>query len=320
MWRLYQFPMIYPSSPADIVGVSNSAVPCGGSPAPDVGSPMPESLLGRRHTLRVVSRHGSGLMLDAGESGQVLLPKRYVPEGLDIDGEIEVFISMDSEDRPVATTESPMVMAGEFALLRVGEVTRVGVFLEWGMPKDLLLPFSEQPRRLKAGDDELVHVDVDRVSGRLVASAKLGKFVTDTAPPRWQSGKRVSLIIVDETDLGTRVIVDDCCWGLLRCSHAGRIPARGIRCSGYISRVREDGLIDISLDPPGYARIPAAKEQIAEQLSAAEGGFLPVHDKSTPEQVREVLGISKKVFKQAVGALYKEGRVRIGEDGIYWLK
>ena len=281
---------------------------------------MPQSLLGRRHTLQVASRHGSGLMLDAGESGQILLPRRYVPEDLEPGGEIEVFISMDSEDRPVATTESPMVMAGEFALLRVTAVTRVGVFLEWGMPKDLLLPFAEQPRRLKAGDDELVHVDVDGVSGRLVASAKLGKFVTDTAPSRWQSGKVVSLIIVEGTDLGIKVIVDDCCWGLLRSSPEGRVPARGSRCRGYINRIREDGLIDISLEPPGYSRIPAVKENIAKELSLAEGGFLPVHDKSTPEQVREVFGISKKAFKQAVGALYKEGRVRLAKDGIYWLE
>jgi predicted RNA-binding protein (virulence factor B family) len=260
------------------------------------------------------------LLLDAGELGEILLPRRYVPDGLEPDGEVEVFISLDSEDRPVATTECPLVMAGEFALLRVAAVTRVGVFLDWGMPKDLLLPFAEQIRRLKVGDDELVHVDVDRVSGRLVASAKLNKFVDERAPSHLHGGNSVSLLITEKTDLGIKAIVDDCCWGLLHCSDGGHVPARGVRCSGYISRVREDGLVDLSLDPPGYAKVPAAAEQLAAVLSAAEGGFLPVHDKSPPEQVREVLGISKKVFKQAAGALYKAGSIRIGEDGIYWLE
>ena len=280
---------------------------------------MLELLLGRHHTLRVSSRHSAGLMLDAGELGEILLPKRYVPDGLEPDGEVEVFISLDSEDRPVATTECPLVKAGGFALLRVAAVTRVGVFLDWGMPKDLLLPFAEQIRRLKVGDNELVHVDVDRVSGRLVASAKLNKFVADTAPSHLHGGNMVSLLIVEKTDLGIKAIVDDCCWGLLR-SDGGNLPVRGMRCSGYISRVREDELIDLSLDPPGYAKVPVAAEKLAAVLSAAEGGFLPIHDKSPPEQVREILGISKKVFKQAVGALYKAGSIRIGEDGIYWLK
>jgi predicted RNA-binding protein (virulence factor B family) len=292
---------------------------CGGDLTPDVASPMPGSLLGRRHTLPVASLHGSGLLLDAGELGEILLPRRYVPEGLEPGGDIEVFISLDSEDRPVATTECPLVMAGEFALLSVAAVTRVGVFLDWGMPKDLLLPFAEQIRHLKVGDNELVHVDVDRVSGRLVASAKLKKFVVETAPSQWHGGKSVSLLIAEETDLGFKAIVDDCCWGLLRRREGGNVPARGMRCSGYVSRVREDGLIDLSLDPPGYAKVPVAAGQLAAVLAAAEGGFLPVHDKSPPEQVREVLGISKKVFKQAAGALYKAGSIRIGKDGIYWL-
>ena len=259
-------------------------------------------------------------MLDAGEGERVLLPSRYVPKGLDIDGEIEVFISMDSEDRPVATTHSPLVMAGEFALLKVSAVTRVGAFLDWGMPKDLLLPFAEQTRCLKEGEEELVHVDVDGVSGRLVASAKLGKFVMDTAPSGWQGGKVVSLLIAEKTDIGIKVIIDDCCWGLLRNNPTDTVPPRGSRCRGYISRIREDGLVDAGLQPPGYSRIPAVKEHIVRQLSLVESGFLPIHDKSSPEQVREVFGVSKKAFKQAVGALYKEGRIRISGDGIYWLE
>lgn len=278
---------------------------------------MPEPSLGRRHTLPVTARHRSGLLLDGGAFGEVLLPKRYVPAGLEPGGEIEVFLSLDSEDRPVATTETPLAMAGEFALLKVAATSRIGAFLDWGMPKDLFLPFGAQARRVKAGDEELVYVHVDPVSGRLLASAKLDRFVAGEAPPGVRGGNRVSLLIADQTDIGLRAIVDDRYWGMLPAALAGAAPARGGRCEGYVHRVRDDGLVDLGLEPPGYGKVPAAAERLAGQLAAAEGGFLPLHDKSPPEQVREVLGVSKKVFKQAAGALYKAGRIRIGDDGIY---
>ncbi len=281
---------------------------------------MPDPIIGRLNTLRATTSHPPGMMLDGGSLGEILLPKRYVPDGLAPGGEIEVFLLNDSEDRLVATTDPPLVMAGGFALLKVVAATRIGAFLDWGMPKDLLLPFSEQSRRLNVGDETLVHVYLDPISRRLVASTKLGKFVADTAPAGLIGGTRVSLLIAGRTDLGLKAIVDDRYWGLL---HGGAIAstplAPGERRTGYVSRVTGDGLVDLTLEPPGYRKVPDAAGRLEKALAAAENGFLPLHDKSPPERVREVLGMSKKVFKQAVGALYRAKRLRIEEDGIHWL-
>ncbi len=283
---------------------------------------MPDPFIGRLNTLRATSHHTAGMMLDGRGLGEILLPNRYVPASLAPGDEIEVFLSLDSDDRLVATTERPLAMAGEFALLKVAASTGIGAFLDWGMPKDLLLPFSEQVRRLGVGDKELVYVHVDPVSRRLVASAKLRKFVASTAPASAHIGIPVSLQFAEKSELGYKAIVEGSYWGLLRVGPGDKFkaPPRGERCQGFISRVRDDGLVDISLDPPGYAKVPAAAEQLAAALAAAPDAFLPLHDKSPPEQVRDLLGMSKKVFKQAAGALYKAGRIRLAEGGIHLAK
>lgn len=281
-----------------------------------IPSLMSNPLLGRRNTLRVIAFHRAGMILDGGEMGDLLLPTRYVPSGLAPGSEIEVFISLDSEDRPVATTERPIAEVGEFAALRVVDANRVGAFLDWGMPKDLLLPYAKQVGRVFRGDRVLVRICVDHTSGRLMATAKLGKYVADSPPPSAKAGDRVSLQIAQQTDLGYKAIVDDLYWGLLPAASSWTIPAMGERCEGFITRVRDDGLVDVGLEAPGYAKVPVATESLLKSLRAADRGFLPVHDKSPPDQVRDVLGMSKKVFKQAVGALYKAGRIRISEDGI----
>jgi len=284
---------------------------------PSPQSTMIDPQLGRRTTLRAMARHGAGMLLDGGSLGEILLPNRYVPGGLAPGGEIEIFLSLDSEDRLVATTETPLAEAGEFALLKVAAVTRVGAFLDWGMPKDLLLPYAEQIRPLVVGDQELVYVRVDPVSRRLVASAKLRKHLAGTAPAAASGGMPVTFQLAEKTDLGYKAIVEGRYWGLLRVEPGGRVPPRGARCEGYISRVRDDGQVDLSLEPPGYGRVPDAADRLASALAATAGGFLPLHDKSPPEQVRALLGMSKKVFKQAAGALYKAGRARLADDGIY---
>jgi predicted RNA-binding protein (virulence factor B family) len=187
------------------------------------------------------------------------------------------------------------------------------------MPKDLLLPFGEQPERVRVGEKVLVHVYVDRVSKRLVSSAKLRKFVSETAPAQLHGGMAVELIAAERNDLGIRCIVDGSYWGLLPGEAADGVEL-GDRMSGFIGRVREDGLVDLSLERPGYGRVPGAAEKLEAALAQAERRFLPLHDKSPPEQVRELLGVSKKVFKQALGALYKAGRVRLADDGVYLLE
>lgn len=280
---------------------------------------MSDVIIGSLNTLQAVKTHESGILLDGGDLGEILLPNRYVPEDFEPGEEIEVFISNDSEDRLVATTEQPKAMADEFAYLQVVAAARVGAFLDWGMPKDLLLPFGEQANRLKTGDWELVYIYLDEVSNRLVASAKLGKFLERSAPDYLRPGNRVSLILAERTDIGFKVIVNDSYWGMIHSKTSKGIPRRGERCTGYVGRIREDGLIDVTLDPPGYARVTDATEELAEKLANVEGGFLALHDKSSPDDIRDQLGISKKVFKQAIGALYRDGRVKLSSEGVHWL-
>ncbi len=280
---------------------------------------MEKPRLGRMNKLVAVAYHDSGMMLSAGEWGEILLPHRYVPENFEPGEEIEVFISNDSEDRLVATTERPLAMAGEFALLRVVETTKVGAFLDWGLPKDLLLPFKEQVNRVRTGDQELVHIYVDKATNRLAASARLGKFVAGQAPGFLQPGTPVSLIIAERTELGYRTIVDERYWGLIHSTGSDLKLKRGQRHEGWVARTPGDGLLDITLEPPGYQRVEDASTLLAATLSRAEHGFLPLHDKSSPEEIREALGMSKKVFKQALGSLYRQRKVRLTREGIYWI-
>lgn len=282
---------------------------------------MPNPIIGRMNVLRASSRHASGMYLDGGEElGEILLPQRYVPADLVTGGEIEVFLMNDSEDRLVATTDKPLAMVGEFATLNVVETTKIGAFLNWGMPKDLLLPFGEQAQRVMKSDDVVVYVNFDSVSGRLYASSKLNKYVASTAPPGIVEGTAVSLLIAERTDIGYKAIVDGHYWGLIHASAAAAVPfAIGERRPGYVSRVTEEGLVDVTFDVPGYGKVADAARLLEAALSEAENGFLPLHDKSPPEQVRDVLGMSKKVFKQAVGALYRSRKIRLADEGIHWI-
>ena len=281
---------------------------------------MIDPVIGQLNTLRAATRNPSGMFLDGGELGEILLPNRYVPANFTLGEEIEVFLMNDSEDRLVATTDRPLAMVGEFASLRVVETTRIGAFLDWGMPKDLLLPFGEQTRRLMAEDEVVVYVNFDTVSGRLYASAKLNQFVGNTVPPEVAVGASVSLLIAERTEIGYKAIVDGQYWGLIHASAAAAVPfAIGERRPGFVSRITEDGLVDVTFEQPGYGKVVDAKERLAKALAAAENGFLPLHDKSPPERVRDLLGMSKKVFKQALGALYRERRVRMDDDGIHLL-
>ena len=224
---------------------------------------------------------------------------------------------MDSEDRPIATTDCPYAVVGEFAFLEVVDSTRAGSFLDWGLPKDLLLPFGEQPKRLRVGQSAVVYIYVDQISGRLVASAKLKKFVSDTAPEGLRGGNQVEILLVEKTDIGIRAIVNDHYWGIIKDSEIKSLPLIGSRVQGFVSRVRSDGFVDLSLEPPGYSKIPLAVEKLYNFLDSTDEGFLPLHDKSSPDEIKSLLGMSKKVFKQSVGSLYREKKITIKDDGIY---
>ncbi len=271
--------------------------------------------LGKRNSLRIVREAPPGLYLDGGTHGEILLPGRYIPPGAAPGGTIDVFVYRDSEDRLVATTETPLVMVGECACLRVVSVKpNVGAFLSWGLEKDLLLPLREQTRALRPFDWVVVHVAIDPKSDRIIASARLNRWL-DLTPPEYAEGQAVKLLIESETPLGYRAIINHAHHGLLYHSDLGAPLAIGLTVDGYVRTVRPDGKIDLALDPVGYRRIGPLTEQIMEALEAG-GGHIRFHDKTPPEEIRAAFGVSKKVFKQAIGALYREHRISIEADGI----
>ncbi|MFL2480584.1 MAG: S1 RNA-binding domain-containing protein [Verrucomicrobiales bacterium] len=279
---------------------------------------MSEPQLGSYNTLRIIENHESGLLLDGKDSfGSILLPKRYVKEEFRLGDQVKIFLYLDSEDRPIATTECPYAVVGDFAFLEVVDSTRAGSFLDWGLPKDLLLPFGEQPKRLRVGQSTVVYIYVDEVSSRIVASAKLKKHVSDTASAGLRGGNQVSIMLVEKTDIGIRSIVNDRFWGMIKNSDVKSLPPIGSRVQGFVSRVRSDGLIDLSLEPPGYSKVPSAAEKLYAHLKSTDEGFLPVHDKSSPDEIKSLLGMSKKLFKQAVGGLYRDKKINIKNNGIY---
>ena len=273
--------------------------------------------LGHFNNLLILEENDLGLILDGGDNfGNILLPKRYIPDSHKVGKRIKIFLYLDSDDRPIATTESPKAVAGEFAYLKVIDSTRAGSFLDWGLPKDLMLPFGEQPKRSRVGDFVVVYIYLDEVSGRLVASAKLKKFLSEKPPSNYGPGMEVDIMAVEKTDIGFRSIVNDKYWGFLKGEIIENSFEFGKKTKGYISRITEENFLDLSLQPPGYKKVSAAAEKLLNFLSLSEGGFLPIHDKSSPEDVRKITGMSKKVFKQAVGKLYKEKKINIQDGGI----
>ncbi len=271
--------------------------------------------LGNRNSLRILREAAPGLYLDGGSHGEILLPGRYIPRGAKPGGRVDVFVYRDSEDRLVATTEVPSAMVGEFALLRVVSVhPKIGAFLDWGLAKDLLLPIAEQSRPVRAGEWILIRVLLDAKTDRILASTRLNRWLNLT-PPIYAEGAAVQLLIEGETPLGYNTIVNQTHTGLLYHSDLAGPLTIGQRLDGFVRRIRPDGKIDLALDRVGYRRIGPLTEQIIDTLKA-DGGYLPYHDKSSPEEIRAAFGVSKKAFKQAVGALYRERRIVVEPAGI----
>lgn len=274
------------------------------------------ALIGRFNTLQVSKFTDFGLYLDAGADGEILLPKRYIPkqEALEVGDWLNVFVYLDSEDRVIATTQKPKVQVGGFASLKVVEINSVGLFLNWGLSKDLLLPHSEEKRPLQVGDYVLVHVYLDPRSRRITATARLDRFL-DNSPATYQVGEQVELLIAERTDLGFKAIINERHWGLLHKNELFRFVRSGMRETGYIREVRDDGKINLSLQPVGAEQRDVLAERIVEALQAA-GGFLPLSDKSPAELISQQFSVSKGNFKKAIGGLYKRGVILIGDDGI----
>ncbi|MCB0519123.1 MAG: GntR family transcriptional regulator [Lewinellaceae bacterium] len=272
--------------------------------------------LGKYNRLRAVRQTDNGVYLtDQEASREVLLPNKFIPDGLYEDDILKVFVFKDSEDRITATTMKPKIMLGEFALLQVRDVNNYGAFLDWGMDKDLLVPFKEQPGRMSPGNWYMVHLYLDRETERLVASGRYQKFLQkDNIDLR--DGQQVNLLIDDRTDLGVNAIINHRYRGLLYENEIFEKINRGDLKKGYVKKVREDGKVDVTLQPLGYAKVEPNAVRILEQLRANKG-FLPLTDKSDPEVIAEMLAMSKKTYKKAVGALYRERLVRLEPDGIY---
>lgn len=270
--------------------------------------------IGKINVLEVVRGTENGVYLDGGNLGEILMPRKFVTDEVMNSGKAEVFIYTDSDDRLVATTETPLAKVGEFAFLKVVAATRIGAFLDWGLPKDLLVPFSEQKNKMEEGRSYLVYVYEDIQTRRIAASAKLDKFL-DNTPPDYNVGDEVKIIISEETELGFKAIVNSEHWGILYKNQVFQPLHVGQVLNAYIQKIRDDEKIDILIEKPGYEKIDAISEKILEELKA-NNGFMAVTDKTSPEMIQALFGISKKNFKKAIGGLYKRRIIDFVSDGI----
>mgnify|MGYP003592233320 FL=1 len=270
--------------------------------------------VGKYNTLKIVKDLDFGVYLDGGDGLEILLPARYVPNDVKPGDDVEVFIYHDNEGRLIATTAKPLAQVGEFQYMEVKSVNEMGAFLEWGLMKDLLVPFREQKLPMREGRWYIVYVYIDDITGRIVASERIDKFLNKTAPD-YSFNQQVDLLIADETEIGYKVIINNKHWGLIYTDEVFCNIERGEHRKGYIKEVREDKKIDVSLTPLGYQKIEGIAKTIYDALEA-KGGYLPVHDKSDPDVIYSLFRCSKKAFKQAIGALYKQQLINIENGGI----
>lgn len=274
--------------------------------------------IGKYNTLTIDRDTQVGLFLTNGKE-DVLLPNKYVPEVFEIGDEISVFVYLDHEQRPVATTLEPYILLNEFALLRVSYVNQVGAFMDWGMEKDILVPFKEQARPMEQGKRYLVYLFMDEKTKRLVASSKTNQFLSNDEITV-EVGEEVDLIVSHITDLGINVIINEQHKGLLYKDEVYDETIRtGDRKRGFIKNIRPDGKIDVALQKQGFEAVEPNAEKILDELRANRG-FLRLTDNSHPEDIKTVLKMSKKTFKKAIGVLYKQKLIELKEDGIYLVK
>ncbi|WP_341962921.1 S1-like domain-containing RNA-binding protein [Pseudomonas sp. RC10] len=274
------------------------------------------ALVGRYNSLQVVKHTNFGLYLDGAQDGEILLPNRYIPKDIPSEDEdwLNVFIYLDSDDKLIATTEKPKVQVGEFASLKVVEVNSIGIFLDWGLPKDLLLPYSEEKRPLKAGDYCVVHVYLDKHTRRITATSRLDRYL-DKVPANYTVGQEVDLLVVEETSMGFKAVINNKHWGLIHKNEVFKFLRSGKQEKGFIKEIRSDGNISLSLQPVGEQLASSLNTKILDKLRQ-NNGVLPVSDKSDPAVISNLFGVSKGNFKKAIGALYKQGQIVIHADRI----
>lgn len=270
--------------------------------------------LGKINTLKVVRKADFGLYLDGGPTGDILLPNRYVPKNTRIGDEIEVFLYLDQEERPIATTQRPLAMVGDFAHLRVAWVNEHGAFLDWGLMKDVFCPFREQKMRMEIDNSYIVHIHLDEESYRIVASAKIERYLSKERP-EYKVNDQVSILVWQKTDLGFKVIVDNMYQGLVYDDQIFRELHTGDRLKAYVSAVRPDNKLDIALQKQGREQTLDFSERLHEYLFKHDG-YCPFTDKSPADEIYNEFHVSKKVFKRAVGDLYKQRLITLAPDGI----
>ena len=308
---------------------------------------MKKILLGQKNLLKAVWKVDFGMYLEGDEEGKILLPTRYVPEDLEVGDEIEAFVYLDNEERRVATTLEPKAMVGDFAYLEVAWVNEFGAFLDWGLMKDLFCPFREQKKRMETGRSYIVHVHLDEESYRIMASAKVEKWLENdklakeyipsaekedtilsqrekgdlSTPPLGEAvrvllpGSKVSALIWQKTDLGFKAIIDNKYGALLYDSQLFREIHTGDKVEAYITKIRPDGKIDIALQQSGRQHTEDFAEKLLHYLQY-RGGRCRLGDKSSAEEIKEQFGVSKKTYKRAIGDLYKRRLITIIDDGI----
>jgi len=274
--------------------------------------------IGKYNTLKIARITKVGLYL-TDQVTDVLLPNKYLPQNYKIGDDLVVFVYLDHEERPVATTLEPYILLNEFSLLRVNYVNQLGAFLNWGMEKDLFVPFKEQARPMEQGKRYLVYMYLDPKSNRLVASSKTNQFLNNENLSI-EEGEEVDLIVSHITEVGINVIINEKHKGLLYKNEVYDDDLRtGDRIVGYIKHIRPDGKIDVSIQKLGFEKVEPSAQIILDELKASRG-FLRLNDNSHPEDIKTVLKMSKKTFKKAIGTLYKEKKIEIKEDGIYLSK
>lgn len=271
--------------------------------------------IGRLNQLQIIEARDNGLLLDGGQALTLFLPAEELDRDYRGGESLEVFVFVDADGNPAATTRHPLAEMGQVAWLEIVEVNQLGAFADWGLPKDLFIPFAEQHHPLRKGQHTLVKIYLDK-QNRIAGSTRIDHWVKDDASGL-QEGDEVSLLIAEHTELGVKAIINQRSWGLLYGNELFRALRKGQQTTGYIKRVRADNKVDLTLEKPGFSktRLDTLGEQILQRLETS-GGRLPLSDKSPPAEIYATFGVSKKVFKQALGALYKQRRITLHDDGI----
>ena len=276
---------------------------------------MKKLQLGRFNRLPVARFAEQGLYLSGGPEDGILLPKKYVPEGVQVGDELDVFLYLDQQERLVATTLKPLAQVGEFAWLTVSWVNNYGAFLDWGLEKDLFVPFREQKMKMQKGHAYLVHLHIDPESYRIVASAKVERWLSQEIPP-YRPGDQVEGLVWQKTDLGFKVIADNQYPGLIYDDEVFRELHSGDRVAAYVKQVRGDGKLDLALQRQGQQAVTDFSDILFQHIQD-NGGVIPLGDKSQPEEIYAMFGVSKKVFKKAVGDLYKRHLITIQPEELH---